>query len=82
VVVIEINDNPNLDAGVEDAVLGPRLYDKVMNVFLERMEATAAIRNELIFPLLQARRAKAPDPVTLQGSSIRPWCRCLPRTSV
>ncbi len=39
VVVIEINDNPNLDAGVEDAVLGPRLYDKVMDVFLERMEA-------------------------------------------
>ncbi|GAA5179784.1 MULTISPECIES: RimK family protein [Halomonadaceae] len=39
VVVIEINDNPNLDAGVEDLVLGPRLYDKVMGVFLERMEA-------------------------------------------
>ncbi|WP_136067563.1 RimK family protein [Modicisalibacter radicis] len=39
VVVIEINDNPNLDAGVEDLVLGPRLYDKVMEVFLERMEA-------------------------------------------
>lgn len=39
VVVIEINDNPNLDAGVEDEVLGPRLYDKVMEVFLERMEA-------------------------------------------
>lgn len=38
VVVIEINDNPNLDAGVEDAVLGPRLYSKVMEVFLTRME--------------------------------------------
>ncbi|MBZ9537492.1 RimK family protein [Modicisalibacter tunisiensis] len=39
VVVIEVNDNPNLDAGVEDMVLGPRLYDTVMAVFLERMEA-------------------------------------------
>ncbi|MFC3282945.1 RimK family protein [Litchfieldella rifensis] len=39
VVVIEINDNPNIDAGVEDTVLGPRLYDRIMAVFLERMEA-------------------------------------------
>lgn len=39
VVVIEINDNPNVDAGVEDTVLGPRLYDRIMGVFLERMEA-------------------------------------------
>lgn len=39
VVVIEINDNPNLDAGVEDVVLGSRLYSKVMEVFLARMEA-------------------------------------------
>lgn len=39
VVVIEINDNPNVDAGVEDTVLGPRLYDKIMGVFLDRMEA-------------------------------------------
>ncbi|WP_043530270.1 RimK family protein [Litchfieldella xinjiangensis] len=39
VVVIEINDNPNVDAGVEDTVLGPRLYDRIMEVFLERMEA-------------------------------------------
>ncbi|SHF41611.1 Glutathione synthase/RimK-type ligase, ATP-grasp superfamily [Modicisalibacter ilicicola DSM 19980] len=39
VVVIEINDNPNLDAGVEDTVLGPALYARVMEVFLERMEA-------------------------------------------
>ncbi|MCG7600283.1 RimK family protein [Halomonas sp. McH1-25] len=38
VVVIEVNDNPNLDAGVEDVVLGSRLYSKVMEVFLARME--------------------------------------------
>ncbi|MDR5904184.1 RimK family protein [Franzmannia qiaohouensis] len=39
VVVIEINDNPNVDAGIEDAVMGARLYERIMAVFLERMEA-------------------------------------------
>lgn len=37
--VIEINDNPNIDAGVEDAVLGDLLYDTVMGEFLRRLEA-------------------------------------------
>lgn len=36
--VIEINDNPNVDAGNEDAVLGPMLYREVMEVFLARLE--------------------------------------------
>ncbi len=39
VVVIEVNDNPNVDAGVEDAVLGRGLYERIMGVFLARMEA-------------------------------------------
>ncbi|QJQ95315.1 MULTISPECIES: RimK family protein [Halomonadaceae] len=39
VVVIEINDNPNVDAGVEDVVLGRKLYARIMEVFLKRMEA-------------------------------------------
>lgn len=38
-VVMEINDNPNLDADVEDQVLGHRLYERIMNHFLVRMEA-------------------------------------------
>nr|WP_300311754.1 RimK family protein [Halomonas sp.] len=38
VVVIEINDNPNIDAGIEDAVLGRKLYENIMAVFLQRME--------------------------------------------
>ena len=37
--VIEINDNPSIDAGVEDAVLGDLLYDTVMGEFLRRLEA-------------------------------------------
>jgi glutathione synthase/RimK-type ligase-like ATP-grasp enzyme len=37
VVVIEVNDNPSIDAGVEDEVLGDRLYERVMQEFLRRL---------------------------------------------
>lgn len=37
-VVIEVNDNPNIDAGIEDEVLGDRLYLAVMEYFLRRFE--------------------------------------------
>ena len=37
-MVIEVNDNPNIDAGVEDALLGDRLYLAVMDYFLRRFE--------------------------------------------
>ncbi|HEY4312307.1 MAG TPA: RimK family protein [Pirellulales bacterium] len=40
--VIEINDNPNIDAGVEDGFLKNELYSRIMDVFLERIEATKA----------------------------------------
>jgi glutathione synthase/RimK-type ligase-like ATP-grasp enzyme len=39
VVVMEVNDNPNIDAGVEDLWLGEDLYRQVMLEFLRRMEA-------------------------------------------
>ena len=39
VVVIEVNDNPNIGAGVEDAWLGEDLYRQVMLEFLRRLEA-------------------------------------------
>jgi glutathione synthase/RimK-type ligase-like ATP-grasp enzyme len=39
VYVIEINDNPNIDAGIEDQVLGDKLYDKVIAEFVRRLEA-------------------------------------------
>jgi glutathione synthase/RimK-type ligase-like ATP-grasp enzyme len=38
VVVIEVNDNPSIDAGVEDACLGGDLYRRIMEEFLRRME--------------------------------------------
>lgn len=37
-VVIEVNDNPSIDAGVEDAYLGEDLYRRIMAEFLRRME--------------------------------------------
>ena len=42
--VIEINDNPNIDADYEDAVLEDELYLRVMRVFLERIEQRKARR--------------------------------------
>ncbi|ENY75940.1 Ribosomal protein S6 modification protein [compost metagenome] len=38
VLVIEVNDNPNLDAGTEDAVLGNALYQRVLQAFVQRLE--------------------------------------------
>jgi glutathione synthase/RimK-type ligase-like ATP-grasp enzyme len=39
VYMIEVNDNPNLDAGFEDAVLGDELYLRVMRTFFARVTA-------------------------------------------
>lgn len=39
VYVIEINDNPNIDAGLEDAILGDALYRKILGNLLDRFEA-------------------------------------------
>ena len=36
--VIEINDNPNLESGVEDAVLGAELYQLILAEFIRRIE--------------------------------------------
>ena len=36
-VIIEINDNPNIDSGVEDAVLGDALYDIIVKSLTKRI---------------------------------------------
>ncbi|MEI6335311.1 MAG: RimK family alpha-L-glutamate ligase, partial [Methylococcaceae bacterium] len=36
--VIEVNDNPNIDSGIEDKYLGDELYRLIMGEFLRRME--------------------------------------------
>ncbi len=38
-IVIEINDNPNIDAGFEDRILGSELYLRIMRSILQRLEA-------------------------------------------
>ncbi|HEX5489494.1 MAG TPA: RimK family protein [Rhodanobacteraceae bacterium] len=38
-LLIEVNDNPSIDAGVEDAELGVELYRRIMAELLRRMEA-------------------------------------------
>ena len=45
--VIEINDNPSVDAGNEDAVLKDALYHEVMDVFLKRIEARKQVHASL-----------------------------------
>lgn len=37
--VIEVNDNPSIDSSVEDRVLKNMLYERIMRVFLERLDA-------------------------------------------
>ena len=44
VYVIEVNDNPNIDAGNEDAELGQEVYERVMAVFRARIEARRTAR--------------------------------------
>lgn len=39
VVVIEVNDNPSIESGVEDQLLGDSLYEVIMMEFLARIEA-------------------------------------------
>jgi glutathione synthase/RimK-type ligase-like ATP-grasp enzyme len=36
--VIEINDNPNIDAGMEDKILKEKLYSTIMEVFLNKIK--------------------------------------------
>lgn len=38
VLVIEVNDNPSIDAGVEDQVLGETVFRRVMAEFAKRLE--------------------------------------------
>jgi glutathione synthase/RimK-type ligase-like ATP-grasp enzyme len=38
--VIEVNDNPSIDSGIEDEILGDNLYLKIMSGFLARVERT------------------------------------------
>ncbi len=51
VYVIEINDNPNLDAGIEDGVLGDEIYERIMRSLLDRIEASKQPNEDRARPL-------------------------------
>lgn len=38
VYVVEVNDNPNIDDGIEDLVLGDELYDRLVTWFIEQIK--------------------------------------------
>jgi len=42
VLVIEVNENPNIEVGYEDRVLKDELYERILRFFLERVEARRA----------------------------------------
>ena len=46
VYMIEVNDNPNIDAGFEDAVLGDELYLRIMRTFMARVVNRSAGWNQ------------------------------------
>ncbi|HTJ50808.1 MAG TPA: RimK family protein [Cyclobacteriaceae bacterium] len=37
--IIEVNDNPNIDSGVEDKILKDKLYSGIMDVFLSKIKS-------------------------------------------
>lgn len=45
VFVIEVNDNPNIDFGVEDEILGDELYSLIIDSFIERIEIQKNIKH-------------------------------------
>lgn len=61
VVVIEVNDNPSLEADVEDQILGPRLYEAIIEYFLTQIAAARnpAVRNG---PTPRRGNGRTPDP--------------------
>lgn len=43
VYVIEVNDNPNIDAGIEDEIMGRELYERIIQSFITRIEMSRNI---------------------------------------
>jgi glutathione synthase/RimK-type ligase-like ATP-grasp enzyme len=44
VYIVEINDNPNIDFGVEDRYLKDKLYDNLVEYFIEQIESKRKIK--------------------------------------
>ena len=44
-LVIEVNDNPSIESGVEDLFLGNQLYEQIMQEFVTRIESRRSQKN-------------------------------------
>lgn len=62
VLVIEVNDNPNIDTGLEDGIAGDGLYRSVLQEFLRRIERRDA-------PAVPRQRRPAGAARTIAGRS-------------
>ncbi len=40
IYIVEVNDNPNIDSGVEDTILGNKLYESIIDSFINRINIT------------------------------------------
>lgn len=67
-VVIEINDNPNLDWGEEDAADGDAIYEDLVQYFLRRIEETAG-------DTARGERGTEPRPPRREAPAVRPHYR-------
>lgn len=62
VFVIEVNDNPNIDSGVEDKILGDGLYQTVLGEFMRRIERRLGISRPTPGPAGSGRTAGSGAP--------------------
>ncbi|MFV0593829.1 MAG: GNAT family N-acetyltransferase [Draconibacterium sp.] len=50
VYVVEVNDNPNIDNGIEDLVLGDKLYETVIDSLINRIEIAKNVQKIELTP--------------------------------
>jgi len=68
VVVIEVNDNPSIDAGVEDEVLKDDLYRTLIEDFVARLDLRRQVpRPETVTPPASKAGLRLPSPASLSG---------------
>jgi glutathione synthase/RimK-type ligase-like ATP-grasp enzyme len=63
IIVMEVNDNPNIDAGIEDEIAGDRLYRTIISSLIRRIEAgTTPIQAAASLPEKEASAPILPRP--------------------
>ena len=72
--VVEVNDNPNMDRGIEDRYLGDELYRLVMAEFLRRIEAVKAALKDNKVQMTGSGRSRFCSPRGKSTSMRPPGC--------